>query len=353
MHFPIIFGLSAALPLIVASPVQFPLPDGFPNPSADQVVAIQQKAGGSLPGGPLPASLQPNGVTALKLIALNEIFEVAYFTSLLYNITHEVAGYGPDVYKPVLKQFLVDTFTAVVNQEELHAVATNAALKNAGQTQIQPCKFQFPVTDFDAAIALAATFTDVVFATVPQAQAIFTADGGDESGLVPLFSSVIGQEGEQNGVYRSLQKKVPSSAPFLTGGAPDFAFTALQGFILPNSCPQPLSDIPLKTFGKLDVVSTPEAKNSTIEFAVPAGPSIDVSANAIVYLSGQNLPLTVPISDITYANGEAHFKAAFPFEAGFAKGLTIAALVKGTGNFKTAGEVVKVAVNGPGLIEVG
>lgn len=214
-----------------------------------------------------------------------------------------------------------------------------------------PCEYQFPVTNFIQAIALAQTFTDIVLGTLPEAQAIFAADGGDESPLVPLFGSVLAQEGEQVGFYRFAQKKTPSAAPFLTGGSPSFAFTAIQMFIVPGSCPQPLSKVNLTTFGPLTVVTTPEAKNMTLEFAVPG--AVSPVANSIVYLSGANLPVTVPISTVTSVGGMSHFNASFPFATGFANGLTIAALVKEAGqSYKSNDAVAAATVYGPGLIEI-
>lgn len=231
-------------------------------------------------------------------------------------------------------------------------MGVNGILMNSNHTAIKPCQYQFPVTTFLEAITLANTFTDVVLGTLPEAQAIFAADGGGESPLVPLIGSVLAQEGEQNGFYRLAQKKTPSAAPFLTGGSPSFAFTAIQMFIVPGSCPQPLSSINLTTFGPLTVVTTPEPKNMTLEFAVPGKVSPD--ANSIVYLSGQNVPLTVPISAVREFAGMYHFEASFPFESGFANGLTIAALVKGAGKtFASNDAVAADTVYGPGLIEVG
>ena len=227
----------------------------------------------------------------------------------------------------------------------------NGILKNAKQTAIEPCEYQYPVATSTQAIALAQTFTDVVLGTLPEAQAIFAADGGDESPLVPLIGSVLAQEGEQNGFYRLAQKKTPSAAPFLTGGSPSFAFTAIQMFIVPGSCPQPLSNVNLKTFGPLTVVTTPKAKNMTLEFSVP-GP-VSAAANSIVYLSGANLPVTVPISDVKSVAGRDYFEAYFPFETGFANGLTIAALVNETGqSYKSNDAVAAATLYGPGLIEI-
>ena len=240
---------------------------------------------------------------------------------------------------------------SVSQQEKLHALGVNGILTSANQTAIKPCQYQFPVSSFKEAILLAQTFTDVVLGTLPEAQAIFAADAGQESGLVPLFGSVLAQEGEQVGFYRSVQKKTPSAAPFVTGGSPSFAFTAIQMFIVPGSCPQPLSNINLTTFGPLTVVNTPMAKNMTLDYSVP-GP-VSSTNNSIVYLSGANLPLTVPISDVSTVAGKTSFKASFPFASGFANGLTIAALVKGTGQmFKSNDAVAAATVYGPGLIEV-
>lgn len=227
----------------------------------------------------------------------------------------------------------------------------NGILTSSNHTAIEPCQYQFPITTFLQAVTLAQTFTDIVLGTLPEAQTIFAADGGDESGLVALFGSVLAQEGEQNGFYRFIQKKTPSAAPFLTGGSPSFAFTAVQQFIVPGSCPQPLSAVNLKTFGPLTVVSTPQSKNSTLKFSVPG--AVSSSSNSIVYLSGQNLPVTVPISSVSGSNGTYHFTASFPFESGFANGLTIAALVTGSGQFASNDAVAAATVYGPGLIEIG
>ena len=233
----------------------------------------------------------------------------------------------------------------------MHALGINAILAGAGHKTIKPCEYEFPVTTFKQAILLAQTFTDVVLGTLPKAQAIFAADGGDESPLIQLFGSVLAQEGEQAGFYRYVQKKTPSAAPFLTGGSPSFTFTAIQAFIVNGSCPQPLPDIALTTFGTLTVLTTPEAKNMTLDFSVSG--SVSPFNNSIVYLSGQNLPVAVPISNVKPVAGAFQFQASFPFESGFANGLTIAALVKGAGTtFNSTDSVAKATVYGPGLIEV-
>ena len=95
MYLPSLLVLLASSTLTFASPFKFPLANGFPDPSPDSIASIQKTAQGSLPNGPLPKSLGPDSVTALKLIAFGETFEVAFFTDLLRNITHQVENYSP------------------------------------------------------------------------------------------------------------------------------------------------------------------------------------------------------------------------------------------------------------------
>lgn len=100
----------AAANLAAAAPFSYPLPNGFPNLNATAMQEVFKLAGGTLPNGPLPSSLKPAGIQALQLIAANEIFEVAYFTELLNNITNRVPGYDEKC-----DQYIIDTITAVQN----------------------------------------------------------------------------------------------------------------------------------------------------------------------------------------------------------------------------------------------
>ncbi|KAH6722774.1 late sexual development protein [Leptodontidium sp. MPI-SDFR-AT-0119] len=300
-------------------------------------------AGGTLTNGALPSSLKAGGIHALQLIAVNELFEVAYFTELVKNITTGVSGYK-------CGRNALESLQAVVAQEQVHVLAANGVLANAKAKTIQPCKYSFPVDNFDDAISLAQTFTEVVLGVLPVAQGLFAADGGEEAGLVPIVGSIIGQEGEQAGYYRSIQNKVASSAPLLTGGAPRFAYTAISQFIIPGSCPN-IQAIGLTAFPALTITSTPEAKNSTQQFGIEGG-NITESSASIAYISGQNLPVVVSLSNVITNGSMTTFSAAFPYDAGFARGLTLGALVKGSGPFNSSSAVAAATLNGPALIEV-
>lgn len=185
---------------------------------------------------------------------------------------------------------------------------------------------------------------------LPVAQLTFGTDGGDELGLIPVIGAILAQEGEQVGWFRSTQNKVASAAPLLTGTAAQFAYTAVSQFIVPGSCPN-IDVIGLKAFPALTVESTPEAYNSTLKYSVPG--TLNADEVEIVYISGLNIPISVPITGAYSKDGCTYFSAAFPYDAGFDRGLTVGALVSGTKhNFATATDVAAVTINGPALIEV-
>lgn len=186
---------------------------------------------------------------------------------------------------------------------------------------------------------------------LPLAQSVFAADGGDEAALVPIVGSIIGQEGEQNGYYRSLQRKVASAAPLLTGGAPQFAYSAISQFIVPGSCPN-IQAIGLNAIPALSVQCKPKANDSMVTFS--ADGVVGAGNATLVYISGQNLPVSVPISNATTAGGKTTFSALFPFSSGaFNRGLTIGAVVGGAGQkFNNTAEVAAATLFGPALIEV-
>lgn len=330
-------------------PFKFPLDNGFPDikvPSAE-LTAIQKQAHGTIPNGPLPKQLSDASATNFQLIAFNEIFEVAYFTSLLKNITSGEFDAG----KGAAKDFVVESITAVQAQEELHALGANAILASAGRTPVQPCEYKFPATDFDTAIATASLFTDVVLGTLQAAQNTFATTGDDA--VVGLIGSVIGQEGEQNGYYRATGKKIPSALPFLTGGSGAFAFSALnQLFVVPGSCGN-LDDIKIPILQPLTVVTPPAAADSEVTYSYPVDPSItDPSGLRLVLINQQNVPLVQKLENIKLEGDVVTFTSPFPYTNASLNGLTIAAVTNGKTSFASPDEVAAAAVWGPGLIEV-
>ncbi|RDW82814.1 hypothetical protein BP6252_03926 [Coleophoma cylindrospora] len=357
-----LMGLSC-LSAVAAAPFSFPLADGFPaiaNPS-QQLTAIEQQAHGSLPNGPPPATITEDTKTSLRFIAFNELFEVSYFTSLIYNITNNVPGY--EFENDDVRTVVLAALTAHKAQEELHTLNANGALKNFGADPIQPCKYIFPVDNFKDAIATAATFTDVTMGTLQEVQTLFGTDG--DVGLIRGVGSVIGQEGEQNGFYRTLIQKIPAALPFLTTSTRELAFSALnQDFVVPGSCPN-INEIALPIFDPLTVVTTDiQPVSQNIQFSIDVSKyggnypeswkwSSGLSGLSLAYINQQNLPVVEKLQNVVVKGNTVTFEVLFPFdEATFGNGLTIAAITNSTGPFASADDVVKATVFAPGLIEI-
>ena len=347
---------------------QYPLSNGFPNiknPSS-QLSQIEKQALGTLPNGAPPPTPHGDSLVSLGFVAFNELFEVAFFSELIQNITLNKPGFtAADI--PIDRDLALRTLKVVLAQEELHELNANGAFNKFTGKTIEPCVYNFPISNFIQAIGLASTFTDVVLSTLPDIQTIF-ADSNDD-GLIRGVGSVIGQEGEQNGFYRQILGKVPSQLPFLTGGARDFAFSAIiQGFTVPGSCPsQGLLEAGveggagLTEFGILKVNTKLSLEDVTADFSIQ---TVDASNTKsyyeshkseklfVTYINQQNVPVSVPVEDLSFSGNAINFKASFPGKSQDLNGLTIAAVTINDGPFTTPDTVANATVFGPGLIEI-
>ncbi|XWW97969.1 hypothetical protein V2A60_005965 [Cordyceps javanica] len=339
------------------SAAAIPSNDGFPNPNAQQSLSIAKDAGGLLPNVPLPTKLGPGSKTTFQLIAFNELFEVAFFDSLLQNVTKGVEGYKINAHADKITKIL----TTVRAQEEQHAIAADAALKTAGEFSPAACQYQFPTTDLAGAISLAETFTAIVLGALQGANIAFAKD--NLTVPIQLISSVIGQEGEQNGFYRHLIKQVPSESPFLTPVPAAFAFSALQLFVIPGSCPFPLANIDLPILPPLAVNGGPvaaiEPKDQRLSFSADLGGSdkgktfvgSDGSKLWLTYTTGQQKPISVPITNVKWSGSKISFDADFPFEKNVMMGFSHAALTTAK-DFQSVDDLVCASLAAPGVIQV-
>jgi len=337
--------------------------DGFPTPNAAQLLAIEELAHGTLPNGTPPPTISPEGITNLQFINFNENFEVAFFSSLIHNISTNAPGFQINDDKE--KTFILEVLIAVLAQEELHVINAEKALIHFGQQPILPCKYVFPTTNFNDAIALAATFTDVVLGTLQDVIEIF-ADNNDNA-LTRGIAAVIGQEGEQEGFYRLLANKnlIPNELPFLTTSTREFAFSALQAFTVPGSCPnENLINLPI--FGVLNLATKniqPVDQTLTFTFDVKTLPSntfisattdlskFDWTTLTLQYINQQNVPIPEPLTNVRVTGTVVTFDAFFPFVENLMNGLTIGAVTVGSG-FATADQVADKTLFAPALIEI-
>lgn len=193
---------TAGAPIQSGNPFSFPLDNGSPTLSDDAKHTVNVLAHGTEPNGP-PPTLEADNPTSFQLIAFNEIFEVAFFTDLLFNVTNNVPGF--EVTDQNERQTLINALVAIQATEELHADNANAVLSNNKIATIQPCKYQFPTTNLMDALNLAATFTDVVLGTLQDIQLHIAQNNADDGpAVVPIIGSVIGDEGEQTGFFRNV-----------------------------------------------------------------------------------------------------------------------------------------------------
>ncbi|CAD0100014.1 unnamed protein product [Aureobasidium mustum] len=335
-----------SFPTQVASSKKLLLSNGFPNLSPSALADVNNAAHGTLSNASAGNITFPvDSLTNFQLIAFNEFFEVAFFTSLLTNITTGVPGF--EIPAHLNSTYIIDTLIAVQAQEELHAINANTKLP----TPLQTCEYKFPTQKFEDAIGLAATFTDVVLGTLQDVSMVFAADG--EKGVVAAVASVIGQEGEQNGFYRSLFNKIPSAQPFLTASARDFAFSALnQNFVVAGSCD--ISSIDLEIFDVLTLeTSTVELGDQSISL------SFDISSYQgttddleFVLFNGQNVPIVQELKNVKQEGEKVTFDAEFLQQTDLLFGLTIGAVVRKGQPLANADQVADATVFGPALIEV-
>jgi hypothetical protein len=105
--------LAAGSPIrrgIEANP--FPLKDtGFPDSSPQQLLEIEQQAHGTLSNATPPATASADTIYSLSLIAVNELFEVAFFDQLLSNVTNH--AYGFKIENHEARELIIDTLTLV------------------------------------------------------------------------------------------------------------------------------------------------------------------------------------------------------------------------------------------------
>jgi hypothetical protein len=211
----------------------------------------------------------------------------------------------------------------------------------------------FPSTDFATAISTADLFTEVVLGTLQAVSTQFAQDGDETIPLVQLIASIIGQEAEQAGGYRMISGLIPSSAPFLTTSTGAFAFNAVaQMFIVPGSCDNVFQTIGVPVIDTLTIVGNMTGDYNQTATFMTSCTHTTAGADSLAYISGQNAPVVVPISDVQVNGDMATFTAPFPFAEGFAKGLTIAAVVNTNAGLATAADVSAAAIAGPGLIQV-
>lgn len=233
-----------------------------------------------------------------------------------------------------------------MQQEELHAIRANNALSHFHVNPIEPCHYFFPVKDFDSALTLASKFTDVVLGTLQDTIERFAL--GHDYDLAREIAAIIANKGEQQGWFRMQQGKIPSELPFTTTGDLNFAFTAVQSFVYPGSCPN-INEIPLRTFETLEILTSLGPKSQNITFSFQDWTN-ETSKLWMTYINQQNLPIVEHLNIVSHSGNTIVATALFPYDDHELNGLTISAVTRKEGPFGDANDVAKWTLAGPGLI---
>ncbi|KAL4980284.1 hypothetical protein BDW66DRAFT_156858 [Aspergillus desertorum] len=324
------------------------LPHDLPHPTPEQLQRIEQAAHGTLPGLPLPTNASAAGITNLQLLAFQEHVEVAFFHQLVGNITRNVSGYT--FINDAERQFALRSLMTALAQEEIHALTANNALQHFGIPPIEPCRYQFPASNIDEAIALAATFTSHSLATLQDITERFAAHG--DASLARVMTGIIGAKGAQQGWFRTFQGKYPSEVPTLTTSDVNFAFTWANSFVLPGTCPN-VGDIKLRIYEPLKIVTYPEPRTRKIQISWSHGPN-ESKENLlwVAYINQQNVPIVVPLQVVACDEYRSTADVVVPYDDFLLNGLTVMAVVNRRGPFANAEAVARATVYGPALFIV-
>ncbi|PVH92154.1 hypothetical protein DM02DRAFT_663213, partial [Periconia macrospinosa] len=119
-------------------------------------------------------------------------------------------------------------------------------------------------------------------------------------------------------------------------------------------CPN-INIIKLKTFKPLNVLSKDikaETQNIKFSFAKADAANEDPKSLALVWINGQNQPIVKSLINPILDGDSFQFEASLPYDEFLMNGLTISAVVKGSGPFASIDDVAKATLLGPGLIEI-
>ncbi|KAF5861728.1 hypothetical protein ETB97_012605 [Aspergillus alliaceus] len=103
-----------------------------------------------------------------------------------------VYGTGGNIRIRAIYRDYTNNAKAIVLRLNPHPKESNC-LKHFIINPIQPCRYQFPIADFDAAIALAATFTGILLGTLQDV--VVRLAGNNDVDLTRVMAATIGNEG--------------------------------------------------------------------------------------------------------------------------------------------------------------
>lgn len=142
-------------------------------------------------------------------------------------------------------------------QEEVHVATIEALLQHNGAQTINPCQYEFPVSNAEEFFALANIITSVGIGAIFDLQ-----DGVSQTdpGLEVSVSGIVTVESRHDAFFRMTAGETPNPSPFDTHISGAWAYNLALDFIIPGSCgnglPASITSIPV--FPPLGLVGTNE-----------------------------------------------------------------------------------------------
>jgi hypothetical protein len=328
------------------APVSWPLSNGFPyitnGSKAWEDLTVQ--AHGSISNAPSPPSIAPEDAEYLKVIYLQEMYEVWFMTQVLQNITNNATGF--EITDPGTKTAATERLIGMQAVEMWHALQAQSIVEAVTGATPQPCTYQSPVATFEEAMLLLVNITGVVMASLEDVAAKMAKNGD-----IALIKNMMAIESDESGQQGWLRTKFSPGIlfgqdnPFMTASAIEYAYSFLKQHLIVD-CPAEL-DVNVQVYEPLNLVTPYIAPvDQTLDFNIKAD---SVEGLWVTYINQLNVPSVVKIVNATVENGVAWFQAEYPYTEQHLFGLSVIAVTNSSGPFVDANDVAAATVYAPAL----
>ncbi|KAM0717849.1 hypothetical protein Q7P37_006181 [Cladosporium fusiforme] len=180
--------------------------------------------------------------TVLQFALTLEHLEDAFYKGALSKFSEQdfkQAGYDKDYY---------NNLKYIAHDEEQHVGLLSGALKTAGVTPVEACKYTFPYTDVKSFITLSSVLEGVGTSAYLGGAPLITSKE-----YLSVAGSILVAEALHTSLQRVAVGEVASANPYGTALDPTSVYTLAAAFI--KSCPDSNAALPFKPFPELSVVA--------------------------------------------------------------------------------------------------
>jgi hypothetical protein len=189
---------------------------------------IPELAGGGLPNQPSVPRLSQTAIGGFQLANFLENLESNFFQEGLMNYSRWGTGGQTNGVSNM------NIISRIAAQEEVHVASIIGLLKGNGAPDVQPCEYDFPITDEKSFLALGSVITNVgIGALLALSEGLSETDAGIES----TIASIIPVESRHDAFFRLYDGEVPNPTTFETRISAAWAYNLALDFIVPGSCP--------------------------------------------------------------------------------------------------------------------